>query len=183
MEILIVVDMQKDFITGCLGNESTRAVVEPVCDLITSFKNSNSGATQLIYTMDTHYNNYMDTMEGKKLPVLHCIEGTEGWNLDTSVKSAIGSDGIMVKKETFGAKALPEVINNILYVENKVDEPLKITLCGVCTDICVISNAMLLKANYPNAEIVINSKCCAGVTEERHNIALEAMKSCHIDII
>lgn len=184
---LVVVDMQNDFITGCLGNDETKRIVPAVCDLINDFKKANNFEDEdacqgrIFYTMDTHKDNYLSTKEGEKLPIKHCIYGTDGWRLNKEVKEAMGRDGIMVVKETFGAKALPYFIEQLIG-EPGSDFDGTITLCGVCTDICVISNAMLLKAYFPNAEIKVKANCCAGASIESHNRALEAMKVCHIDI-
>lgn len=176
MELMIMIDMQKDFTTGVLGNKETAAVVSAVCNEITRY--SESGMP-LVYTMDTHYENYSETQEGRKLPVPHCIEGTEGWELPEEIKEAIeGMETVMVKKNTFGAKNLPEIVSGI----NEKTPLTKITLMGVCTDICVISNAMLLKAFFPETEICIKADCCAGVTPESAENALNAMKSCQITI-
>ncbi|MCM1577993.1 MAG: cysteine hydrolase, partial [Ruminococcus sp.] len=167
MEILIVIDMQNDFLTGALGNAQTAAVTEKVCRRVTEYRQSHS--LPVIYTMDTHGENYLDTQEGKRLPVPHCIEGTQGWELPDSLKTAIG-EGIEVRKGTFGAKDLPGVVEKVCggNAPDNGNAPDKITLMGVCTDICVISNAMLLKAFFPETEIEIAADCCAGVTPESH---------------
>lgn len=175
MKLLVVIDMQKDFIDGVLGNNETAAVAAPVAEKIKAYKAENPDVP-VIYTMDTHYENYMDTLEGKNLPVPHCIENTEGWQLDKQVAEVIGEDAVMVKKLTFGAIDLPDII------KEKFGTPDSIELIGVCTDICVISNAMLLKAAFPNVPIAVDAKCCAGVAVESHNNALSAMKVCQIEV-
>lgn len=175
MNLLIVIDMQKDFIDGVLGNNETAAIAPPVAEKIKKFREENPD-TPVIYTMDTHFENYMDTLEGKNLPVPHCIENSEGWQLDKQVAEVIGENAVMVKKLTFGAIELPKLI------EDKFGAPDKIELIGVCTDICVISNAMLLKAAFPNVPIAVDAKCCAGVTPQRHDNALNAMRACQIEV-
>lgn len=179
---LVIVDMQNDFITGCLGNDETKGIVPNVCNLINNFKAENSNNGFIFYTMDTHNDDYLSTMEGKKLPVKHCIYGTDGWELNKDVNEAIRGIGTIVKKETFGAKDLPIKIQKLLDDMAPSKYEGEITLCGVCTDICVISNAMLLKAYFPNAKIKVKASCCAGVSVDSHNRALEAMKTCHINI-
>lgn len=175
MNVLVVIDMQNDFITGCLGNEQTQKVVPNVVNKILDYKKTNPNGA-LVYTMDTHSNGtYADTIEGMKLPVPHCIAGTEGWSLHPDVEKVI-EGGVGVTKTTFGSTKLVDIISRIENVKN-------ITLIGVCTDICVISNALLLKANFPNTPITVDSACCAGVTPESHENALNAMRMCHIDIV
>ena len=133
--------------------------------------------------MDTHSENYLETQEGKNLPITHCIENTDGWKLPNELEeiiSAAKNNVICIKKDTFGAKELPNVIAKIESESNeKIDE---IELIGVCTDICVISNALLIKAFYPEIQITVNSMCCAGVTPQSHLNALEAMKMCQIRV-
>lgn len=178
MKTFIMIDMQNDFISGVLGNPDTTAVLPAVCEKVKKIGADENAV--LLYTMDTHQNSYMDTQEGRKLPVLHCIEGTPGWELPDELKNAMScvSKKQQVKKCTFGAKELPEIITGICG-----ESPDEIELFGVCTDICVISNAMLLKAFFPEAEIIVDSSCCAGVTPETHKNALEAMKICQITVI
>lgn len=185
MDLLIVVDMQNDFIDGALGNDETKAIVPKVCKLIKKYEDKNP-TMPVFCTYDTHEQDYLETQEGKKLPVPHCIWNTKGWELNMDVADAIG---IMAEtpicKGTFGAIDLNFVITDELMIDNPagIKEIETITLCGVCTDICVISNAMILKAFYPEAEIRVVSDCCAGVTPESHERALEAMKMCQIDIV
>ena len=132
----------------------------------------------VIATLDTHEENYLTTSEGKKLPVRHCIRGTDGWRLNPQVRDALG-DSLLLEKPTFGSVRLPEIIREAV----SANDELSIELIGLCTDICVVSNALLLKANFPEASISVNPRCCAGVTPEKHLAALETMKSCQIDII
>lgn len=172
-KFLVVVDMQKDFVDGALGTPEAQAIVDNVCRKILSFEG------EIIITFDTHGENYIDTAEGKKLPVKHCIKGTEGFELDENVKSALENKNYTaVEKPTFGSVLLPEVIR-----EKAQDEEFTVELVGLCTDICVVSNALLLKAFFPEADISVDSECCAGVTPESHNAALMTMKSCQINVI
>lgn len=175
MKVLIVIDMQKDFTTGALGNPETAAVVGNVAEYITKFRNENKDG-KLIATLDTHNEDYMNTQEGKKLPVPHCIRGTDGWMLEDAVENALGENCIKLEKITFGAVDLPFAVGR----DENIEE---IQLVGVCTDICVISNAMILKAAFPEVPIRIIADCCAGVTPDAHNNALEAMKMCQMEII
>lgn len=180
MKILIVVDMQNDFIDGVLGNAETRCVLEPVCKKVSNFLKNTDG--KIIYTMDTHHENYSETQEGKNLHVKHCIENTDGWKLAGKLDEILSGEPercIQVRKVTFGAETLPDAIKQIQQNDNDVDE---IELCGVCTDICVISNAMLLKAFFPEIPVAVDSSCCAGVTPDSHNNALNAMKMCQIKV-
>lgn len=170
MKILCVIDMQNDFIDGALGTKEAQAIVEKVKEKITAFKNDGQ---MVIFTRDTHHENYMETQEGKHLPVPHCIEGTKGWE----ISSALPSDGCkIIDKPTFGSRELADYIAST----NEVEE---IQLVGLCTDICVISNALLLKATMPEIKISVDSSCCAGVTPESHANALNAMKMCQIEIL
>lgn len=171
--LLVVVDMQNDFIDGALGTREATAIVDNVCDKIKSFDGD------IVYTMDTHGEDYLSTAEGKKLPVKHCIADTNGWRLNSQVESALREKGAYDNryvKNTFGSTMLASDLAN----EREISE---ITLIGLCTDICVISNALLLKAHMPEVKISIDSNCCAGVTPVSHENALSAMKMCQIDII
>lgn len=171
--ILIVVDMQKDFVDGALGTAEAVAIVDKVVDKIENFDGD------IIVTYDTHFDNYMDSAEGAKLPVPHCIKGTTGWELDCKVKAALDSrEYTEVEKITFGSVNLPD------YIAEEYDvNDLSIQLIGLCTDICVVSNALILKANFPETPISVDSACCAGVTPDKHRAALETMASCQIDIL
>lgn len=169
---LIVVDMQKDFVDGALGTKEAVSIVPNVVEKIENFNG------EIIVTYDTHFENYMDTNEGKNLPVPHCIKGTDGWQLDKNVSEALKDKNFtMVEKITFGSAELPNLINKLAD-----GEEFTIELIGLCTDICVVSNALLLKANFPETDIAVEADCCAGVTPETHNAALLTMKMCQIKI-
>lgn len=172
-KLLIVVDMQKDFVNGSLGSEIAGAIVPNVVNKIESFNGD------IIATYDTHFENYMETTEGKKLPVPHCIKGTNGWKLDSNVQIALDKKGFTaVEKNTFGSIDLPKIISDNYNVNN-----IEIELVGLCTDICVVSNALLLKANFPEIPITVDASCCAGVSVETHNSAIATMRCCQINII
>jgi len=168
MKVLIVIDMQNDFTTGVLGNPQTAAVTANVVKKINEFRKSEKDG-RIIATLDTHTEDYMNTQEGKNLPVPHCIRGSEGWKLVPEVKKALGKDCTIVEKPTFGAINLPEIIGDGKDIE-------EFLFIGVCTDICVISNAMIIKAAYPEIPVSVISDCCAGVSPESHENALNAMK-------
>ena len=168
MKFLIVVDMQNDFIAGSLGSKFAEAIVSNVVEKVKNYDGT------VIFTRDTHFADYMDTQEGKNLPVQHCIKDTTGWDICDELKPYVNK---VVDKITFGSIDLPDVIKT--YGE-QIEE---IELCGLCTDICVISNAMILKATFPEVKIVVDSNCCAGVTAESHQTALIAMKTVQIDVI
>lgn len=175
MKVFIVIDMQNDFISGALGNSETLAVVEPMVERV---KEVIAEGTEILYTLDTHFENYSDTQEGKNLPVPHCIKGTEGHNLIPELMSLINDESRAVEKIIFGSKELPQRVIDVCG-----GIPDEIELAGVCTDICVISNAMILKAFFPETKIIVNGRCCAGVSPESHSRALEAMKMCQITVI
>ena len=169
-DILIVVDMQNDFIDGALGTDEAVAIVPKVADKIRNF----SG--RIIFTRDTHGEDYMDTQEGKNLPVPHCIKETEGWQISPMLQELCKEDPI--DKVTFGSESLASILK-----EANEENPIgSITLIGLCTDICVISNALLIKAFLPEVPMVVDASCCAGVTPESHRNALAAMKICQIKI-
>ncbi len=172
-KILVVVDMQNDFIDGALGTPEAVAIVDNAAEKIIGFDG------EIIVTQDTHFENYMDSAEGKKLPVEHCIKGTNGWEINDKIKNALSSSDSVhyIEKLTFGSVDLPLLIKEIVS-----DEDFTVELIGLCTDICVVSNALLLKANFPEKEISVDSSCCAGVTPESHNMALNTMSMCQIDI-
>ncbi len=172
-KFLIVVDMQKDFVDGALGTAEAVAIVPKVVEKIKGFEG------EIFATYDTHFENYMETAEGKKLPVPHCIKDTAGWQLDARVASALAErEYRAVEKITFGSVDLPGKVK-----EAAKGEPFSVELIGLCTDICVVSNALLLKANFPEAEISVDACCCAGVTPETHRAALQTIRCCQIDII
>lgn len=205
MKFLLVIDMQNDFITDALGTPEAPEIVDSVCDLIRSFDG------QVVYTRDTHFEDYLNTQEGRKLPVEHCIKGTDGWQICEKVSGCIGEDDLIVDKVTFGAEDLPKLLRKRMqreYIagdaamsaetvkfensegaaENNMKIPAdlapeEIHLAGLCTDICVISNAMICKAAFPETPIYIHADCCAGVTPESHQTALDAMRACQIEII
>ncbi len=167
MKYLIVVDMQNDFISGSLGSEQAKSIVQNVVEKVRSFDGT------VIFTQDTHDEKYLKTQEGKKLPVEHCIKGSVGHEICEELKPFVE---FSVEKCTFGSLELPNIIKR---GRSKVEE---IELCGLCTDICVISNAMILKAAFPETRIVVDSSCCAGVTKESHETALNAMRAVQIEI-
>ena len=172
-KFLVVVDMQKDFVDGALGTAEAVAIVPKVAEKIRTFDG------EVFATFDTHYDKYMQTAEGKHLPVPHCIKGTEGWQLDKNVARALEDRAYTaVEKNTFGSVDLP----NLIFEAAQGDE-FTLELIGLCTDICVVSNALLLKARFPEAPIAVDAACCAGVTPEAHEAALATMKSCQIEII
>lgn len=171
-KFLIVVDMQKDFIDGALGTKEAVSIVDNVAEKIKNFEG------EIIVTYDTHFENYMQTNEGKSLPVPHCINGTNGWELDSRICDALkNKEYTTLEKPTFGSVKLPEIITA---KSNGVG--FEIELVGLCTDICVVSNALLLKASFPEVQISVDSRCCAGVTPETHTAALTTMKMCQINV-
>lgn len=168
---LVVVDMQKDFVDGALGTKEAVAIVPAVVEKINGF----DGA--IFATLDTHFDNYLNTAEGRKLPVPHCIKGTAGWQLDSEVAAALDKKGYTpVEKNTFGSVELPGLIEKAAN-----GEEFDLELVGLCTDICVVSNALLLKAHFPEAPVRVDAACCAGVTPQAHEAALATMRSCQID--
>lgn len=173
-KLLVVVDMQNDFITGSLGTAEAQKIVPNVVAKIKEWDGD------IICTMDTHGPDYLETLEGKELPVEHCIAGTFGHDIDINVGVALrnrekdGADVQYLQKHTFGSTALPELIRFKDYDE--------IDLVGLCTDICVISNALILRANYPNTPIIVDEMCCAGTSPEAHDQACNTMISCQIFI-
>ena len=172
-KILVVVDIQNDFVDGALGTREAVAIIDNAVQKIKNFDGD------IFVTLDTHYENYMQTLEGQKLPVPHCIKNTNGWLLNPKIADALKNRNYKtVEKLTFGSTKLPQLIK-----ETIGDNQAEITLIGLCTDICVVSNALLLKANFTDVEIYVDSSCCAGVTPETHNAALEVMKCCQINII
>lgn len=171
-KILVVVDMQKDFVDGALGSKEAIAIVPSVVKKISEFDG------EIYVTYDTHFENYMDTAEGKMLPVPHCIKDTDGWKLNDEVEQALAAKNYTpVEKKTFGSVDLPILIKKAVG-----DEEFTVELIGLCTDICVVSNALIIKANFPEAPINVDAACCAGVTPKKHKAALETMRSCQIDV-
>jgi nicotinamidase-related amidase len=169
---LIAVDLQKDFVDGALGTPEAVAIVPAAAEKIRTFEG------EIFATLDTHFENYMETAEGRKLPVPHCIRGTAGWQLDAQIAAALDEKGYTpVEKKTFGSVDLPALIEKAAG-----GEPFSAELIGLCTDICVVSNALLLKAHFPEAPISVDAACCAGVTPAKHEAALETMRSCQIAV-
>ena len=172
-KLLIVVDMQKDFVDGALGTREAVEIVDKVVSKIEDFDGD------IVVTSDTHGKDYMQTREGQNLPVPHCIKGTAGWELDGKVQSALGNRGYtVIEKPTFGSVALPEYIKTV-YGPGQ----LEIELVGLCTDICVVSNALLLKAAFPETKLSVDAACCAGVTVQSHEAALLTMKMCQVNVV
>lgn len=167
-KILIVIDMQNDFITGSLKNPEAEKIIPEIREKIAQYVQNGD---VVAYTRDTHFDNYLSTQEGKKLPVKHCIKNTEGWQIENSLKT---ENMLVFDKPTFGSVTLAQFVKSKNFTE--------IEICGVCTDICVISNAMLIKAMLPEAKITVNADLCAGTTEENHKNALCAMKMCQIEV-
>ena len=168
MKLLIVVDMQNDFIDGALGTPEAVAILPHVKERIENFDG------KVIFTRDTHLDNYMETQEGKNLPVPHCIKNTDGWQIRAELDALRTTDAL--DKVTFGSKELIALLAEKQDIES-------MTLCGLCTDICVISNALLLKAYYPEIPLYVVADACAGVTPESHQNALNAMKMCQVEIV
>lgn len=173
-KILIVVDMQNDFVNGSLGTAEAVAILPKVEKKVRDFEG------RVIFTKDTHFEDYADTQEGKLLPVAHCVKGTDGWNLAGNleqIKEEKNAD--MYEKLTFGCRKLAEDLT-VLDAEEKIDS---IELIGVCTDICVVSNALMIKAFLPEIPMRVDASCCGGVTPEKHEAALETMRSCQIEVV
>lgn len=170
---LVVVDIQNDFVDGALGTAEAVAMLSHACAKICDFDG------EIFVTYDTHFEDYLRTAEGAKLPVEHCIKGTNGWLLNEKVAKALENKHYTsVEKLTFGSVELPELIEKAANGED-----FDITLIGLCTDICVVSNALILKANFPEKKIAVMESCCAGVTPESHAAAIKTMQMCQIDIL
>ncbi|WP_206457768.1 cysteine hydrolase family protein [Anaerovorax sp. IOR16] len=170
-ELLVVIDMQKDFVDGALG---TKEAVEIVPKVVKKIKEFEENSQDLIFTKDTHTEEYLDTQEGKKLPVEHCIKGSSGWDFVDALQP-FAENCLVIEKPGFGSVKLAELVGEKNYE--------KVTLIGLCTDICVISNALILKGHHPELPIYVDASCCAGVTPASHKNALEAMKICQITIV
>lgn len=170
MKLLIVIDMQNDFIDGALGTAEAVKIVPAVAAKLAERR---AEGWKVLFTRDTHGEDYLDTQEGKRLPVPHCIRDTEGWQIASALD--VG-DAVLVDKPTFGSLGLAEAVAGL-------GEPEEIELAGLCTDICVISNAMILKARFPETRVLVDAACCAGVSPETHENALKAMGVCQIDVI
>jgi len=168
-KLLIVVDMQNDFITGALGSRQAKRILPNVIAKVDEYK---ADCCEIIFTRDTHHNGYLSTQEGRLLPVIHCVEGTEGHK----VASGLETDGCTVlDKPAFGSLKLAETAAKGGYDE--------IELCGLCTDICIVSNALIIKAQLPETKITVDAGCCAGTSEEGHKAALLTMKMCQVNVI
>ena len=168
-KLLVVVDMQNDFIDGALGSDDAIAIVPKVCEKIDNWDG------RVCFTMDTHYDDYSETTEGQHIPIEHCINDTPGWHLNDEVDKRRNADSFTVYKDTFGSTDLVDLVK---YLDIET-----IQFIGLCTDICVVSNALLLRAHCPNHNISVDASCCAGTSHENHVAALVVMKSCCIDII
>ena len=168
--VLAVIDMQNDFIDGALGTKETEAIVGNVTACIRDFDG------EVICTRDTHYDDYLDTQEGKKLPVPHCIKDTAGWQICEQVSEVCAGKAKIFDKPTFGSVELAEYLK-------KMPDLKSVTVIGLCTDICVISNALVIKAFLPEVTVRVNADCCAGGTPQSHKNALEAMKMCQVEIV
>ena len=171
--ILVVVDIQNDFVDGALGTPEALAIIDNSVNKIKKHEGD------VVVTYDTHFENYLDTSEGKKLPVPHCIKGTHGFELNEKIADALkGREYTSVEKLTFGSVELPNIITNLAGGDD-----FDVTLIGLCTDICVVSNALILKASFPEKEICADPSCMAGVTIHSHNAALETMRMCQIKVL
>lgn len=170
-DILLVIDMQNDFIDGALGSAAAQAVVPYVMECVKNFQGC------VLFTRDTHRENYLETQEGRHLPVAHCVRGTSGWQIHPALEALRQTEPI--DKVTFGAASLPAILSDL----DDRERISSITLLGLDTDICVISNALLIKAFFPEIPIKVDARGCAGVTPESHQTALEAMKACQIEIL
>ena len=168
-KLIVVVDMQNDFIDGALGTQEAQLMLPKLVKKLEQEKEA-----ELIFTLDTHNQYYMDTQEGKNLPVPHCIKPGHGWKITDDLQKFVDKAAAVIEKPSFGSLVLPQAVSKI-----EVDE---IELVGLCTDICVISNAMILKAAFPEVNLAVDASCCAGVTPESHATALAAMKMCQIEI-
>lgn len=171
---LIVIDMQNDFVSGALGTPEAMAILPRVCKKVESFDGD------LFATMDTHHEDYLTTSEGKHLPIPHCIKHTKGWEYPETLDRILKAKGCtFIEKNTFGSTDLPHFLENRGYA----DEDSHICMIGICTDICVVSNAMIIKAAFPKAEITVDAACCAGTTPQNHMSALDVMACCQIEIV
>lgn len=170
--ILVVVDMQKDFVDGALGTPEAVSIVEKVVQKIKTYP-----AEQIFATRDTHAPDYLSTQEGRFLPVEHCIKGTPGWEIVPEVAAALGQAEV-IDKPTFGSVTLAGRLEEL-----NQQEPIAVELVGLCTDICVVSNALLIKAHLPEVPVSVDSCCCAGVTPESHEAALMTMRACQVQVV
>lgn len=205
MKFLVVVDMQKDFVTGSLGTKEAQVIVPNIVEKI-----EREDYDCLYFTQDAHFSkvqlnsslwdwSYEESLEGQKLPIPHCLYETDGYRLIPEIKNILKElhkqeeyDYEIIQKNTFGSTSLcNQIIETVTdeyeyeesYMTLQLEKEIEIELCGVCTDICVVSNALLLRANFPNSKITVNANCCAGSTPELHEAALKVMESCQIDVI
>jgi nicotinamidase-related amidase len=176
MKILVVIDMQNDFLEGSLRNEEGINIIPNVVNKIKEYKNNGH---IVVATRDTHDIAYLQSQEGKKLPVIHCVKKSDGWKINEEVNEALG-EVLVFDKPTFGSLELAYWLNDNY---GNTQSELEIEFVGVCTDICVVSNAILIKAHLPEAKLICDASCCAGVTKESHKAALQTMKSCQIQVI
>ena len=167
-KLLAVIDMQNDFIDGTLGTREAVEITDRVAAKIVDFEG------EVVFTLDTHTQNYFNTQEGINLPIMHCIKGTHGWELSSKLKP-LSQNCIIFEKPSFGSVEFGKYVS-----DSGFDE---VYLIGLCTDICVISNAMLIKAFAPETKVIVDSSCCAGTTKQNHENALSAMKMCQIEIL
>lgn len=172
-KILVVVDMQKDFINGALGSDAAENIVPRVVEIIKNF------AGDIYCTLDTHGEEYLQTQEGEKLPVKHCIKATDGWRIDERVAQAVNGRAVFVEKPSFGSMELAEMLAE----KNKKEAIESIEIVGLCTDICVVSNALIIKATLPEVKIIVDASACAGISQESHEAALKTMQMCQIEVI
>ena len=183
MKILCVIDVQEDFIRGPLSNDETKAVLVKIANKISSTPEDD----YIIYTRDTHTASYLNSFEGKHLPIPHCLENSAGWQVcpeATAVFDNLGLTPVFIDKPTFGSFELLERLSQIITDEEDVSySDITIEFIGVCTDICVVSNALMTRAAFPDINIVVDARCCAGTTPEAHEAALAVMRSCQIDVI
>lgn len=186
MKVIVIIDCQNDFINGSLGSAEAQAIVPRIVEKLNNHPDKKN--TLVLFTKDTHYNDYLDTFEGEHLPIPHCIENTPGWSINKEIKNAVRDNRFpsyssrdiissRIYKNTFGSDVLRE------FLEEYCNDIEDVEFIGLCTDICVISNVLMARQTLPNHKIVVDASCCAGVTPEKHKAALEVMKSCQIDVI
>lgn len=169
-KVLVIVDMQNDFVSGSLGTEEAKAIVPGVLEKV---KDAKEEETDIIFTRDTHADGYLETQEGKKLPVVHCIQGSAGWEIIDCLRP-YANDTRVIDKPSFGSMELAQLVVEKGYTD--------VELIGLCTDICVVSNALLIKAAAPEARVRVDASCCAGVTPESHEAALKTMGMCQVEV-
>ena len=173
--VLVVVDMQTDFVDGALGTKEAAAIVPAVRARL---EKARRDGEEIIFTRDTHPEDYLNTQEGHNLPVVHCVKGSKGWQIVPQLTEFTQPPAVIIDKPTFGSSKLGQLLQE----ENSKEGIEQVEVIGLCTDICVVSNALLLKAHFPEAPISVDAACCAGVTPEKHAAALETMRSCQITI-